>query len=276
MDILYAVVLGVIQGLTEFLPVSSSGHLVLFQNLFGLTEPELLLDICLHVGTLAAVCSVFFREIISLLRTFVQLPRLYRKHGNLADMFGKNPDIRMAGLIFFGSIPTGICGVLFHQIADRIFSSVLIVGVMLVITGTFLWMTRWLGVHGKNLQQMKLTDALIVGLAQGFSILPGISRSGATISAALFLGIDRGLAGRYSFLLCVPAITGALLLHLKSPVLYSSISPVGILAGSLAAGLTGFFALKILLRLVRKGSLFYFSPYCWILGTAVVAWHFLR
>lgn len=269
-------VLGVVQGLTEFLPVSSSGHLVLLQNLFGLTEPELLLDICLHVGTLAAVCVVFFREIRSILMTFVKIPRLYRKHGKFMAMFNNDPDIRIAGLIVFGSVPTGILGILFHEMADRIFSSVLIVGVMLLITGTFLWLTRRLSAHGNKLKQMKISDSLIIGFAQGLAILPGISRSGATISAALFLGLDRELAGRFSFLLCIPAIIGALALQLKSPMVYSSVPLTGILVGTLAAGITGFFALKILLSLVRKGSLYYFSLYCWILGFSSLLWHFLK
>lgn len=276
MEILYALVLGIIQGLTEFLPVSSSGHLVLLQNLFGLTEPELLLDICLHVGTLFAVCVVFFKEILSILKTIVQIPHLYKIHVGFVDMFRRNQDVRITGLIIFGSIPTGILGVLFHEIADRIFSSVQIVGLMLLITGTFLWLTRLANTHGKPLQQMKISDSLLIGLAQGLAILPGISRSGATISAALFLGIDRELAGRFSFLLCIPAITGALALHLTSPIASSSIPLSGIISGTAAAALTGYFALKILLKLVRRGSLYYFSPYCWFLGIATLAWHFLK
>lgn len=274
METLYAIALGIIQGLTEFLPVSSSGHLVLLQNVFGLTEPELLLDIWLHVGTLMAVFVVFFKEILSILTTLMNFPRLYRQHKGLAAMFRENQDVRLAGLIIFGSIPTVILGLLFHEMADRIFSSVQLVGIMLLITGTFLWLTRWTNVHGKPLNRMKVSDALVIGLAQGLAILPGISRSGATISAALFLGIDRELAGRFSFLLCIPAIAGALILSLKSPAAYSTIPAAGIFAGTVAAGLTGFFALKVLLKLVRKGRLYYFSPYCWLLGAIVLVWHY--
>lgn len=274
METLYAIALGIIQGLTEFLPVSSSGHLVLLQNIFGLTEPELLLDIWLHVGTLMAVFVVFYKEILSILTTLMNFPRLYRQHKGLASMFRENQDVRLAGLIIFGTIPTVILGLLFHEMADRIFSSVQLVGIMLLITGTFLWLTRWTNVHGRPLNRMKVSDSLVVGLAQGLAILPGISRSGATISAALFLGIDRELAGRFSFLLCIPAIAGALILSLKSPAAYSTIPAAGIVAGTVAAGLTGFFALKILLKLVRKGRLYYFSPYCWLLGAIVLVWHY--
>ncbi len=275
METLYAIALGIIQGLTEFLPVSSSGHLVLLQNLFGLTEPELLLNIWLHVGTLMAVLVVFFREILSILTTLMHFPHLYRKHKGLRAMFRENHDVRLAGLIIFGSIPTGILGVLFHEMADRIFSSVQLVGIMLLTTGTFLWLTRWTNIHGRPLNRMKVSDSLIVGLAQGIAILPGISRSGATISAALFLGIDRDLAGRFSFLLCIPAIAGALTLSLNSSAASSTIPVAGIFAGTVAAGLTGYVALKILLKLVRKGRLYYFSPYCWLLGVVSLGWHYL-
>ncbi len=274
METLYAIALGIIQGLTEFLPVSSSGHLVLLQNVFGLTEPELLLDIWLHVGTLMAVFAVFYQDILSILTTLIHFPRLYRQHKGFVAMFRENQDVRMAALIIFGTIPTVILGLLFHEMADRIFSSVRLVGIMLLITGTFLWLTRWTNVHGRPLNRMKVSDSLVVGLAQGLAILPGISRSGATISAALFLGIDRELAGRFSFLLCIPAIAGALILSLKSPAAYSTIPVAGIVAGTVSAGLTGFFALKILLKLVRKGRLYYFSPYCWLLGAIALVWHY--
>jgi undecaprenyl-diphosphatase len=275
LETLYAISLGIIQGLTEFLPVSSSGHLVLLQNIFGLTEPELLLNIWLHVGTLVAVLIVFYKEILSILTTLINFPRLYRHHKGLVAMFKENQDVRLAGLIIFGTIPTSILGLLFHEIAEQIFSSVKIVGIMLLVTGTILWLTRWTSVYGRPLSRMKVTDSLVVGLAQGIAILPGISRSGATISAALFLGIDRELAGRFSFLLCIPAIAGALIISLRSTVAYSTISAAGIFAGTVAAGLTGFFALKILLRLVRKGCLYYFSPYCWVVGTIALVWYYL-
>jgi undecaprenyl-diphosphatase len=274
LNTLYAISLGIIQGLTEFLPVSSSGHLVLLQNIFGLTEPELLLNIWLHVGTLMAVLSIFYKEILSILTTLMNFPRLYRQHKGLLSMFKENQDVRLAGLIIFGSIPTGILGLLFHEIAEQIFSSVQIVGIMLLVTGTILWLTRWTSGYSRPLRSMKVSDSLVVGLAQGIAILPGISRSGATISAALFLGIDRDLAGRFSFLLCIPAIAGALIISLKSTAAYSTIPATGIFAGTVAAGLTGFFALKILLRLVRKGRLYYFSPYCWVVGGMALLWFY--
>ncbi len=276
MEILYALILGIVQGLTEFLPISSSGHLVLFQNLFGMNEPELLLDVCLHAGTLVAVCGIFYREILSILAALWKAPGLYRTHGGLKGMFRENPEIRMSGLIIVGSVPTAALGLVFHEMADRIFGSVQIVGTMLMITGTFLWFTRLVSAEGRLLKKMGISDSLVVGFVQGLAIMPGISRSGATISAALFLGIDRDLAGRYSFLLSIPAICGALILGFDSSAMKSSIPPEGILAGAAAAALSGFFALKALLRLVRTGRIYYFSWYCWAIGSVALMWHFLE
>jgi undecaprenyl-diphosphatase len=271
MEPIYAVTLGVVQGLTEFLPVSSSGHLVLFQNLFGFTEPELLFDISLHVGTLLAICLVFYRELRSLLTTLLHLPRLLATAGGIRPLFAENEDVRLAALIVAGSIPTAFLGLIFHRVADRIFGSVGIVGAMLLITGTFLWLTRHLAARSRQLRQVHTQDALTIGLVQGLAILPGISRSGSTICAALFLGIDRELAGRYSFLLSIPAILGALVLGLDGSLADSSVSAAMMLLGGATAAVTGYIALKLLLRVVRQGRLYRFAPYCWAAGLAALA-----
>jgi undecaprenyl-diphosphatase len=271
MEPIYAVTLGVVQGLTEFLPVSSSGHLVLFQNLFGFREPELLFDISLHVGTLLAICLVFFRELRSLLTTLLRLPRLLTAAGGIRPLFAENQDVRLAALIVLGSIPTAFLGLLFHRVADRIFGSVGIVGAMLLITGTLLWLTRRLAGRSRPLEQVHSGDALTIGLVQGMAILPGISRSGSTICAALFLGIDRELAGRYSFLLSIPAIIGALALGLDGSWADSSVSAAMMLLGGATAAVTGYVALRVLLRVVRQGRLHRFAPYCWAVGLAALA-----
>ncbi|MFC1858114.1 undecaprenyl-diphosphate phosphatase [Thermodesulfobacteriota bacterium] len=211
MDPLQAAVLGIVQGLTEFLPISSSGHLVIFQHLFGLKEPELLFDICVHVGTLFAVCVVFFREIRSILLTLIRLPKLAPSLNGLTHLYAENEEIRIATLIVIGNVPTAILGLMFNKIAEQIFGSLEIVGFMLLITGALLWLTRRTGIKGRPLRAVTIKDALVIGLVQGMAILPGISRSGVTISVALFLGVDREVAGRYSFLLSIPAIIGALL-----------------------------------------------------------------
>ena len=275
MNLLHAIIFGTVQGLTEFLPVSSSGHLVLFQHFFGIQEPELFFDICLHAGTLAAIVLVFFQEIWSILKTLARLPALSREAGGFKPLFQQNESVRISVLILSGTIPTGILGVLFHEIADRLFSNVPLVGGMLLITGTLLWITRKFQASGRPLQKVGLKDSLIIGFVQGLAILPGISRSGATISTALMLGIDREVAGRFSFLLSIPAIVGATVMGFESGLLEKSgASAAALTGGTLSAAIIGYLALKILLRIIKHGKFFTFSPYCWAVGglTLVFSW----
>jgi undecaprenyl-diphosphatase len=261
-----AIILGAIQGLTEFLPVSSSGHLVLFQNLFGLKEPELLFDICLHVGTLVAVLVVFYRDILDILTALVRIPGRMTSAGGFWRLCQTDPAIRMAFLIVVGSLPTAVIGLLFKNITDQLFGSTAIVGAMLLVTGILLWLTRRIQGSGRPIGRTTVKDALIIGIVQGLAILPGISRSGSTIATALFLGVDRKLAGRYSFLLSIPAIVGALLLGLDAPELATTIPLTTIIAGSLVSAVVGWLALVVLLRVVDRGQLHRFAPYCWLVG----------
>ncbi len=270
MNIAQAILLGILQGLTEFLPVSSSGHLVLLQNAFGLTGPELLFDISLHIGTLAATCIVFYREIGSILWVLVRLPASVKSSGGFGALFTGDAYFRLTVLILIGSVPTAILGILFHGIVDQLFGAVWIVGMMLLITGVVLHLTRNSRLQGRRLNQVDIKDALTIGLVQGLAIIPGISRSGSTISTALFLGIDRELAGRYSFLLSIPAMLGALVLGVKSSTIGGTASGAAILIGALSAAVVGFIALKTLLHVVKKGRLYYFAPYCWIAGAVAL------
>jgi len=270
-----AIVLGIIQGLSEFLPVSSSGHLVLFQHLFGLKEPELLFDICLHVGTLMAVLIVFYKEILEILTALLQIPSRMKQAGGLLRLFQVDPAIRMALLIVVGSIPTALIGLVFKEMTDKLFGSILLVGCMLLVTGSLLWFTRNISGRGRQVEKTWMKDALIIGVVQGLAILPGISRSGSTISTALFLGVDRKMAGRYSFLLSIPAIVGALVLGLDTPELHTTIPLMTILLGSIASALTGWLALVILLKVVDRGQLHRFAPYCWVVGLLTLAFAFL-
>lgn len=271
MDYLLSLALGAIQGLTEFLPVSSSGHLVLFQHLFGLKEPELLFDISLHAGTLAAVSVVFFHEIQKIVSALVRLPALIKEAGGIKPLFRENEEIRIAVFILVGSIPTAVLGLFIKSEADRIFGTPWVSGLMLLVTGTFLWFTKKITREGRSIKQLTIKDAFIIGFVQGVAVLPGISRSGATISAALFLGMERGSAGSFSFLLSIPAVFGALLLSLNSPLTQGSVSEKIMLFGAVTAAVVGFFALKVLLRAVKSGRLHYFAPYCWAVGSIALA-----
>lgn len=275
MDLFQSAVLGIIQGLTEFLPVSSSGHLVLSQNLFGLTEPELLFDICLHVGTLIAVCAVFWKDIRDILKNLATATSKKKAAGSWSALYADNESIRISFLIVIGSIPTVFLGLLFKEMVDLLFGSVAIVGAMLIATGLILWFTRHQKTTGRSIGRMTVKDALLIGLVQGLAIIPGVSRSGSTISAALYRGLDRKLAGRFSFLLSIPAICGALLLSLKDGIAQNDLSIGVILLGSLIAAGTGYAALKVLLRMVNQGHLAWFAPYCWLLGAVAIGWAFV-
>ncbi|MDY6792520.1 MAG: undecaprenyl-diphosphate phosphatase [Thermodesulfobacteriota bacterium] len=275
MEPLQAIFLGIIQGLTEFLPVSSSGHLVLFQNLLGFKEPELLLDISLHVGTLIAVCIVFFHEIKTISITLIRLPGLAKAAGGYKPLYARNEQVRMTALIVMGTLPTALLGILFHQVADQIFGAVWIVGIMLMVTGLLLWVTRYSSPTGRPIGRVTAKDALVIGLTQGLAILPGISRSGSTISVALFMGVDREVAGRYSFLLSIPAILGALIVGMDSSIGHTSISIKVIVTGTVSAAVIGYISLKLLLKIVKRGKLYYFAPYCWIVGATALMWNFL-
>jgi undecaprenyl-diphosphatase len=265
-----AIVLGIVQGLTEFLPVSSSGHLVLFQNLFGLKEPELLFDICMHVGTLTAAIIVFYREILEILRALFQIPRKLKLRGGLIRLCEVDESIRMVLLIVVGSIPTVVIGLLFKEIINQLFGSITVVGLMLLVTGSLLWLTQNMRNSKRPVRETTFKDALLIGIAQGLAIIPGVSRSGVTISTALFLGVDRKLASRYSFLLSIPAICGALLIGLDTPELHTTIPMSTIVAGSVVSAIVGWIALVILLRIVKRGRLHIIAPYCWLVGSGTL------
>lgn len=271
MNWIEAIVLGIVQGLTEFLPVSSSGHLVLFQHLFGWTEPELLFDISVHMGTLVAVLVVFYRDLVAFVKTLFQLPSLSRLAGGFGKLLKENTEVRLMAMIIVGSVPTAILGLFFAGAAEEIFSSVTLVGITLMVTGTFLWFTKKRIGSGYEIPAMGWLHGIIIGIVQGLAIIPGISRSGATISAALYLGMDRQTAFRFSFLLSIPAIMGAFVLGLDGEAFAGRV-PVGLmLIGSLSAAVVGYIALKILLRMVISGWLYRFAPYCWIVGVLALA-----
>lgn len=268
MNHLQAVILGVIQGLTEFLPISSSGHLVLFQRIFGLTEAELFFDTSVHLGTLVAVVIVFWNDVRAIVSSVLRLVWAVVKKDLSAKPILKAPEIKMAVMIVIGSLPTAFIGVLFREIAHRLFSSVILVGAMLLVTGSGLWLTRRItGISGGlTISRFSGLRAFIVGTVQGLAILPGISRSGATICTGLFLGLNRETAAKYSFLLSIPAILGAVVLSLGDISSGTDIRISTALTGSIAACVVGYLALKYLISIVNRGRLHIFAPYCWFVG----------
>lgn len=261
MDTAQGIILGLIQGLTEFLPISSSAHLVIVQHLLGLKEPMLLFDIMLHLGTLGAVIAVFWPDLKKLWQEEL-LP--------VVEGFNSNPGFRsalcrarMTILILLATIPTGLIGYLFKKPLESLFTSPHAVGFALCLTGTLLWFTKYCK---KKDGTIKTYQALLIGLAQGIAITPGISRSGTTIATGLFLGLSGELAARFSFLLSIPAILSAVSLELSSSTISTHTPFLPTLLGTLTAALMGYLALRYLLKVISHGKLYHFSYYCWLLG----------
>ena len=269
MTLLEAIILGILQGLTEFLPVSSSGHLALTQHFLGLKEPLVFFDVMLHVGTLVAVIVVYRGAIAKL--TLGGFSTLTNK------AFYKNPiitlnssyELRFVWLILLGSIPTGIIAVLFKRQLESFFEEVLIVSVMLIVTGMILQLPKLrrdrIEISETSTNMLKSWHAPLIGIGQGCAITPGISRSGSTISIALLLGIPAKIAAEYSFLLSIPAILGAV--ALKIPDIADTSIPLYILGtGMLTAFVVGYIALRLLLVVLNRGHFSLFSYYCVALG----------
>lgn len=252
MTIIQAIISGIVQGLTEFLPVSSSGHLVILHRYFGLQEPQVFFNICLHIGTLGAIIFVFRKEIIALKRWKSGLVRA----------------------LIFASLSTAIIGIFLANFSDRLFGSIRLVGAMLLVTAFWLALgTLALRKKGGKSIAPNQWQALIIGAAQGIALIPGISRSGATISTALMLKGERNLAVYFSFLISIPATLGALFYQLKTPLLIDSLSPTyitNILVGTAVAFVVGLIALKAVLKAVGKNRLYLFSIYCFLIGGAVL------
>jgi len=269
MDSITSIFLGVVQGLTEFLPISSSGHLVLFQNILGFKEPQLMFDIVLHLGSLLAVCIFFRFDLKEMIReTWHFSLDIYNGQEKLRSI-DKRPHVMLTLWVIAGTVPTAIIGLVFRSPLEALFGDVDRVGVMMICTGLILAITKFISIGYSRRRNVGLLTALAVGIAQGFAIIPGISRSGTTIVCGMVCGMERELSARFSFLLFIPAIIGAMALQLSFEGLSrSDIIPLSL--GFLSSAIVGFFALKILMGVVRKGKLFYFAPYCWALGLLII------
>ena len=268
MNMYHALALGVIQGFTEFLPVSSSGHLVIFQHVFGMREPELFLDVCLHLGTLLAVCAFVRRELVQIFQSLVGLGRAERPFS--IQGFHRDPNLRLLFLVAIATGATTIIALTFRHPFERLFESPQAVGVALMITGGLLLLSRFASAWKNDVGSVRVLDAVIIGIGQGLAVTPGISRSGTTITLGLLLKMNRELAARFSFLLFIPAILGAAILQFDSHQLTGQ--PIPILIGTAAAAASGYLALKLLMNLVKKGHLWLFAPYCFAMGAFALAW----
>ena len=254
MSIIQAVILGLIQGLTEFLPVSSSGHLVLFRNLMSVEAAPLVFEVVVHVGTLIAVCAVFYRDIWYMIRHPLSKQTIY---------------------LVVATIPAVIVTLLFSDFVEGAFEGAML-GFGFLITAGILCLSEYLAAHNRknrSFREMKATDALVMGCMQAVALVPGISRSGSTISGGLFTGLNRKLAAKFSFLMSVPAILGSLVFEFKDLVEFGSSGEVGwlvILIGALVAAVSGFFAIKYMMKLISEKKLYVFAIYVAIVGVFVL------
>lgn len=256
MTLIDAAILGLIQGLTEFLPVSSSGHLVIFQNLLGLHEPGITLEVMLHLGTLFSVLWVFYKDFLGLF-----------------SFWNDSNQRHFLLLLITGLLVTTVLGLLVSNYVAIIFESTLIVGIMLLVTGGILKLLTVLPVGTKTAKEMSYKDALWIGLLQTFAVLPGISRSGTTIMAAVWRGLDRETAIRYSFMLSAPLIFGASLLEMRDMLSVGLDNTLlqNYIVGGLVAFLSGIVAIKLFIKILSGQKFYYFAYYCWGLGILVIA-----
>ena len=268
-NIFYVISLGVLQGLTEFLPISSSGHLVILQHFLGFRNPQVSFDLALHLGTLGAVIVVYRQTLWELVKSGVSVlikPDFYRcPIRTVLD----TPDLKLIWFILVGSIPTGLIGFLFQDQLESLFNRPEWVALMLIVTGLILQLPRLR--KQNNNQALKAWHTPLIGLVQGMAIIPGISRSGSTISLALLLGTSPETAAKYSFLLAIPAILGAVILKLKDFTAIL-ISPTNMAVSVMTSFVIGWLALRFLLSILNQGKLSVFSYYCLIIGLLTFAW----
>jgi undecaprenyl-diphosphatase len=262
------VALGVVQGLTEFLPVSSSGHLTLGRHLLGIGESSVLFDLTVHAATLTATLVYYRRTVAGMAHQSLLALRGALDPVDPRPLAERYPDAWLLVLISVGTVPTATLGLVFRRPLEMAFGEPRVVLVAMLATAFLLLLSRW---AGDGTRRLTMLSALVIGVVQGVAILPGISRSGATIAVALLLGIDRETSARFSFLLAVPAILGALLLEVAGTGLTGVNDAVPVLAaGFAAAAATGVVALALLVPLVRRGRLSYFAAY--LVPAAVIGW----
>jgi len=257
MSIIEAILLGIIQGITEFLPVSSSGHIELGKYLFGIDPGnDLLFSLVLHLATVCSTILVFFKDIKKIILDLLK--------------FEMNDSVRFVGMILISMIPVFLLGIFFKDEVESFFTgNIVLVGSMLLLTGLLLLLSERISTKE---QSLNFKNSFIIGIAQAIAVLPGISRSGATIATGLLQGVDRGLIARFSFLMVIPPILGAGLLDLidlsSDPSVGIGIVPV--VFGFVAAFLTGLFACRWMIAIVKNSKLLYFAIYCFIIGSIAI------
>ncbi|MFZ7119763.1 MAG: undecaprenyl-diphosphate phosphatase [Eubacteriaceae bacterium] len=274
MNTITSIILGIVQGLTEFLPISSSGHLVIFQYFFNVTEGNLAYDVLLHLGTLIAIIIAFWKSILNMVIEFFSMCKDFFTSGSFKIHKSKYRKYILS--IILASIPVGIIGILFADIFETLFSNIQVVSFTLIITGIILMLGEKIGKKNtKSIEQLSIKETFIIGFFQAFAIVPGISRSGSTIVGGLMSGLEKQEATEFSFLVSLPAVLGAVLLKSKDIMELESlgISPITLFSGFFASIIFGILAIKLLVELVKKGKLHYFSYYCWAMSIILITYN---
>jgi len=280
MSVIMALFLGIVQGIAEFLPISSSGHLSILQNLFNMNysdESHLLFDVLLHLGTLVSICAVYRAELKEMIKDGVEYLQM-KSDSNADEPVVLKPPGRALLFIIIGTIPM-LLALIFSNAVSRLFFNTYFIGFALLITGGLLFVSsRYIRQGNKTDKTMTMADALLIGLAQAVAVLPGLSRSGTTIAVGLARGLTGAFAVRFSLLLSIPAVIGATLVSIFRAI--SNGADFGLLptylAGFIVAAGIGYFAIQFLRRLMAKGNIGYFSYYCWIVGFITIIWSLFR
>lgn len=277
MSFIQSIILGLVQGIAEFLPISSSGHLVIFQQFFGLADSaktQMLFDVFLHLGTLVAVFIAFWKTICNLFTDFFKMiPRIFSGHFSYKK---STPYQKMIIMILVSLVPLFFV-LPFTKQLETLFQSAKAVGFCLLITAVLLFIADKIAKGKKTMNEARVSDSIFIGVFQAIATLPGVSRSGATITAGLFRGFSRELAVEFSFIMSIPAILGANILTLKdafgSNIDLSSFFPY--IVGAVVAGVSGYFAIKLISYLVKKDKFGFFAYYCAIVGVVTIVAAFI-
>ena len=270
-------ILGLVQGLAEFLPISSSGHLALLQQWFGIDENKVLLfAVLLHVGTLISVFVVYWKDIWELI---VELCLTIRDLVTGKGLRLEERPVRKLGvMIIVATIPTAIIGLLFNDLFDKLYTSVLPIGIGLIITGFLLILAERTGNSIRGIDRMNFRNALFIGTVQGIAICPGISRSGSTLFGSLICNLDRKFAVKFVFLISIPSILGSAIMEapdaIEAGMDMAQLGPV--IVGMAVAAISGLIAIKTMIKIVSDKKLSYFSYYVWVLGAIVVLYSTLQ
>lgn len=288
MSFIQSIFLGFVQGLTEFLPVSSSGHLSIFKQLFGIDSGGVFYDVLLHIGTLIAVCLVYYRDIGKMIVEGCLIIRdacvnigifvgnkIHHEENEYRKVIDNNYR-KFVMLVIVSTIPTGIIGIAARDLVDAAQKLLIIPGICLIITAVLLFISDRLPEGTKTPKNTSYTNAFAVGIAQGIATMPGLSRSGTTITACLLAGMNRSYAVKYSFIMSIPAILGALVVEIRDVDLaaLSSGDVVNYMAGMLVALVVGYICIKTMLVIVRKKKFIIFSVYCLIMGLVCIGGYF--